>query len=73
MKHVRKPLSKSLLQEVKAAEAQKAEKDQTADDEYEKEGDKVKEEPKEKELPFKDAKAENRDWKRNGTSRSKAH
>ena len=71
MKHVRKPLSKSLLQEVKAAEAQKPEKDQNRDAEDEKDGDTVKEEPKEKEVPSKDAKAENRDWKRNGTCRSK--
>ena len=35
MKHVRKPLSKSLLQEVKAAEAQKAEKEVKAEGEGE--------------------------------------
>lgn len=71
MKHVRKPPSKSLLQEAKAAEALKTEKDQNGDGEDEKDGGTLKEEPREKEVPPKDAKAENRDWKRNGTFRSK--
>lgn len=73
VKHVRKPLSKSLLQEVKAAEAQKLEKDVKTEGEDEKEGDKEKEakdkekeKEKEKEAPSKDGKTENRDWKRNG-------
>ena len=39
VKHVRKPLSKALLQEIKAAEAQKAEQDVK----NEEEGDKEKE------------------------------
>ncbi|KAF9224365.1 hypothetical protein BS17DRAFT_702828 [Gyrodon lividus] len=53
LKHVRKPLSKSLLEEVRAAEAEKAEKEK-----------KVKEE--EKEIDVATTKpAENRDWKRN--------
>ena len=61
VRHVRKPLSKSLLQEIKAAEAQKAEKEPKA------EGENVdeKEKEKDKEQAVKD-KAENRDWKRNG-------
>lgn len=58
VKHVRKPLSKSLLQEIKAAEAQKAEKDPKAE-----EGP-VDEKEKEKEVASKE-KSENRDWKRN--------
>ena len=63
VKHVRKPLSKALLQEIEAAEAQKTEKepaeDETADD-------KDKEKEKGRDSPVKD-KNENRDWKRNGT------
>lgn len=61
VKHVRKPLSKSLLQEIKAAEAQKTEpkaEDENADE---------REREKEKEPTPKD-KSENRDWKRNGAS-----
>ena len=54
IKHVRKPLSKTMLQELQAAEAQKAEQ---AED-----GATVK-----KEEGVKD-KAEGRDWKRNGAS-----
>lgn len=61
VKHVRKPLSKSLLQEIKAAEAQKAEKDVKT------EGESVEEKEKEKETSTKE-KSESRDWKRNGTS-----
>ncbi|OCH86215.1 hypothetical protein OBBRIDRAFT_783552 [Obba rivulosa] len=59
VKHVRKPMSKTLLAEVKAAEAQKAEKEQHP------EGDVEQEKPAEKEPPPKDKPAENRDWKRN--------
>jgi len=51
LKHVRKPLSKSLLEEVKAAEAEKEKKER--DDE--KESDPLPSKP-----------TENRDWKRNG-------
>jgi hypothetical protein len=51
LKHVRKPMSKTLLEEVKAAEAEKAEKEKVKEDE--------------KESLFKE-KGENRDWKRNG-------
>lgn len=51
LKHVRKPLSKSLLEEVKAAEAEKEKKEK--DDE--KESDPLPPKP-----------TENRDWKRNG-------
>ena len=69
VKHVRKPLSKSLLQELKAAEAQKAEKEPKVEGEEEKgsETEKDKEEAKEKEKEApRDGKGENRDWKRNG-------
>lgn len=61
VKHVRKPMSKALLQEVKAAEAEKAEKEQRAEGE----GDEEKPKEKEKDASTKD-KSENRDWKRNG-------
>ena len=62
VKHVRKPLSKSLLQEIKAAESQKTEKESQA------EGENADEKEKEKgrESPVKE-KSDNRDWKRNGT------
>ncbi|KAF9246862.1 hypothetical protein BU15DRAFT_69722 [Melanogaster broomeanus] len=53
LKHVRKPLSKSLLEEVKAVEAEKAEKEK-----------KVKEEEKEPDVTTTKP-AETRDWKRN--------
>ncbi|KZT12870.1 uncharacterized protein LAESUDRAFT_689788 [Laetiporus sulphureus 93-53] len=56
VKHVRKPMSKALLQEVKAAE-EKAEQEQRA----QAEGD---DEKKEKEVAIKE-KTESRDWKRN--------
>lgn len=59
VKHIRKPLSKMLLQEVQA-EAQKAEKDTKVEEGAE--GAKEKEVSMLKERP-----AENRDWKRNGT------
>lgn len=58
VKHVRKPLSKMLLQEVQA-EAQKAEKDPKAE-----EGTEV---AKERDVTIRERPAENRDWKRNGT------
>lgn len=57
VKHVRKPMSKALVEEVKAAEAaqaQKAEEDKI----------KVDGEEKPKQTPNKE-KSENRDWKRN--------
>ncbi|KAL4241397.1 ARS2 family protein [Abortiporus biennis] len=58
VKHVRKPMSKTLLQEVKAAEVQKAERDIKTEDNVPKDNDKEKEKEKEKQ-------SENRDWKRN--------
>ncbi|CCM03367.1 uncharacterized protein FIBRA_05497 [Fibroporia radiculosa] len=60
VKHVRKPMSKALLQEVKAAEAQKAERELKVEGALDDE--KLKE--KEKDAPVKE-KSENRDWKRN--------
>ncbi|OJT13375.1 Serrate RNA effector molecule -like protein [Trametes pubescens] len=56
VKHVRKPLSKMLLQEVQA-EAQKAEKDPKAE-----EGTEV---AKERDVTIRERPTENRDWKRN--------
>lgn len=61
VKHVRKPLSKSLLQEIKAAEAQKVDKDVKVEGDGEKEAEKGKEKD-----AFTKDKAEGRDWKRNG-------
>lgn len=58
IKHIRKPMSKMLLQEVQAAEAQKVENDVKVEDNAEPA-------PKEKESSAKEK--ENRDWKRNGT------
>ncbi|KAG8218305.1 hypothetical protein J3R82DRAFT_3919 [Butyriboletus roseoflavus] len=52
LKHVRKPLSKSLLEEVKAAETEKAEKEKI--EKEEKEAETIATKP-----------AESRDWKRN--------
>lgn len=73
VKHVRKPLSKVLLQELKAAEAQKIEKEKEAKPNGEedtkdgiKEEEDTKEQEKVREAPVRDAKTENRDWKRNG-------
>lgn len=63
VKHLRKPMSKTLLQEVKAAEAAKAEKEQQAQGE----GDQEKTKEKDKEASTKEKLSENRDWKRNGT------
>ncbi|KZT20651.1 hypothetical protein NEOLEDRAFT_1140488 [Neolentinus lepideus HHB14362 ss-1] len=58
IKHVRKPMSKSLLEEIKAAEAEKVKKEETVEEtEEDKEKDK---EPMNRDKP-----AENRDWKRN--------
>lgn len=54
-------MSKALLQEVRAAEAQRAEREQRA------EGEGDEEKLKEKDVSSKE-KSENRDWKRNGTS-----
>ena len=56
LKHVRKPLSKSLLEEVKAAETEKAEKEK-----------REKEEEKETETAATKPTEFGRDWKRNGT------
>ena len=80
VKHVRKPLGKTLLQELKAAEAQKGEVDTKPEEEDSKavvkeddskEGVKEKDtkegvKEKECEIPVKDGKTESRDWKRNG-------
>ena len=73
VKHVRKPLSKSLLLELKAAEAQKGEKEGADGGEGDKENrqkEEQREKDKEKDAP-KDGKAESRDWKRNGGCRSR--
>ncbi|RDX53607.1 hypothetical protein OH76DRAFT_1398727 [Lentinus brumalis] len=56
IKHIRKPMSKMLLQEVQAAEAQKVDNDVKVEDNSEPA-------PKEKDSSAKDK--ENRDWKRN--------
>ena|SRR6202790_435890 len=63
LKHVRKPLSKMLLEKIKAAEAEKVEKEKQVKDD-----DEVveKDEKKEKESPVRERANENRDWKRNG-------
>ena len=58
VKHVRKPMSKALVEEVKAAEAAQAQK-------VEEDKIKVDGEDKPKEIASKD-RSENRDWKRNG-------
>ena len=63
VKHVRKPLSKLLQQEMKAAETQKA-SEPKVEGEAEKEGEKPRE--KEKDQSNKDKQGESRDWKRNG-------
>lgn len=60
LRHVRKPLSKSLLEEVKAAETEKAEKEKR-DREEEKEVEIITTKP-----------TENRDWKRNGMNPQKS-
>ena len=65
LKHVRKPLSKTMLEEVKAAEAEKAEKEKEGKEDEE---DIEKDEKKEKESPVKEKVVDNRDWKRNGLS-----
>jgi hypothetical protein len=65
LKHVRKPLSKTMLEEVKAAEAEKAEKEKEGKED---EDDVEKDEKKEKESPVKEKVSDNRDWKRNGSS-----
>lgn len=63
LKHERKPLSKLLLDEIKAAQAEKAEKEKEVKDEAE-DADAL--ESKEKDIPAKEKPSENRDWKRNG-------
>lgn len=67
LKHARKPLSKTLLEEVKAAEAEKAEKEKKlkAEDLDDKDASADREKEKEKEVK-KDRSNETRDWKRNG-------
>ena len=68
LKHARKPLSKLLLDEVKA-EAEKAEKKDKDEDMGDTEAaEKDKERDSKKEGHGKD-RSENRDWKRNGLSR----
>ncbi|KAF9019282.1 hypothetical protein BDZ89DRAFT_1103455 [Hymenopellis radicata] len=62
LKHVRKPLSKALLEEVKAAEVEKAERENKMDDSVDLNGD--KDEKKDKDTK-KDSHALDRDWKRN--------
>lgn len=58
VKHLRKPMSKMLLQEVQAAEASKADKEPKVEEGVEVAKDRDASAAKEK---------ENRDWKRNGT------
>lgn len=65
LKHERKPLSKLLLDEIKAAQAEKAEKEKEKEVKDEAEDADVSE-PKEKDIPPKEKVSENRDWKRNG-------
>ena len=62
VKHLRKPMSKMLLQEVQAAEASKAEKDPKVEEGSDAQREKDAQNAKEK--------SENRDWKRNGTYNS---
>ncbi|KZP21750.1 hypothetical protein FIBSPDRAFT_919510 [Athelia psychrophila] len=64
LKHERKPLSKLLLDEIKAAQAEKAEKEKEKEVKDEAEDADVSE-PKEKDIPPKEKVSENRDWKRN--------
>jgi phosphopantothenoylcysteine synthetase/decarboxylase len=66
LKHARKPLSKLLLDELKA-EAEKAEKDKKDKDEDMEDAEEKEKEVK-KEGQGRD-RNENRDWKRNGLSR----
>ena len=61
VKHLRKPMSKMLLQEVQAAEASKADKEPKVEEGVEVAKDRDASAAKEK---------ENRDWKRNGTYNS---
>ncbi len=63
LKHVRKPLSKALIEEVKAAEIEKAERENKMDDSVDLNGE--KDEKKDKDAK-KDIHAIDRDWKRNG-------
>lgn len=71
VKHVRKPMSKVLLQEVKVVETQQVDRDQKGSDEVGKDGedkpiDKEKEKEKEAVSKDKEKQSESRDWKRNG-------
>lgn len=72
VKHMRKPLSKLLIEEIKAAEAEKVDKDKKDDDDKTMstagEGEVVEEKAKVKDRDVK--KADGRDWKRNGLSLS---
>lgn len=62
IKHTRKPMSKSLLEEIRAAEAEKAEREK---EENVKEEEVEDNKEKDKETASRDKPAENRDWKRN--------
>lgn len=65
IKHVRKPLSKAMLDELKVAEAEKEKKDK--DEEMEDvEGVEQEREKEKKEGTGKERHGDNRDWKRNG-------
>lgn len=62
LKHVRKPLSKSLLEEIRAAELEKAEKEQKGEEDQD-----AKEKEHKRDVSNKDRPNDNRDWKRHGT------
>jgi len=69
LRHARKPLSKMLLDELKAAEAEKVEKERKSKDEENDmiDDDKEKNKEKERESNGKQGKYnDSRDWKRNG-------
>ena len=69
LKHARKPLSKMLLEELKAAEVEKAEKERKNKEEESDmvDDDKEKNKEKERESNGKQGKhTDSRDWKRNG-------
>ncbi|GLB33267.1 putative protein with domain of unknown function (DUF3546) [Lyophyllum shimeji] len=66
IKHTRKPLSKAMREELKAAEAEKAEKEKREEDNMEDvDGAPEKEREKEKEKDVKKDRQGDRDWKRN--------
>ncbi|KAF8632018.1 hypothetical protein AX17_004961 [Amanita inopinata Kibby_2008] len=66
IKHVRRPLSKSLLEETKTLEADKVEAEKKEEPSEDKGGaEKEKEKETKKDVQNKDRPAENRDWKRN--------